>query len=67
MTRDGLAKFTCPGCGGQSSRVINSRPAIAIEESATEAIRRRRKCLDCGTRWSTVERFDRSSVKLKSA
>ena len=69
MTHEGPPKFTCPKCGGQSSKVKNSRPAFSVDEAKDkpEAIRRRRECLECGTRWSTVERIDRSSVKLKSA
>jgi transcriptional regulator NrdR family protein len=69
VTEKGPPKFTCPFCGGQSSKVKNSRPTFSADEAEhkPEAIRRRRQCLDCGTRWSTVERVDRSSVKLKSA
>jgi transcriptional regulator NrdR family protein len=38
---------TCD-CGGDS-RVVDSRPA-------NDSIRRRRKCLACGRRWTTWER-----------
>lgn len=37
----------CKACGGESS-VIDSRPH-------KESIRRRRKCLTCNARWSTLE------------
>ena len=50
-------KFTCPHCGEQTSRVVNTRGLID-----TEAVRRRRKCVHCGARWSTVERFIVGSV-----
>lgn len=43
-------KFTCPRCGGQDSRVIETRPLIR-----TEGVRRRRKCTECGDRYSTHE------------
>jgi transcriptional repressor NrdR len=39
----------CPYCGGQESRVIDSR-------SLDEVVRRRRKCLACNTRFTTYER-----------
>jgi transcriptional repressor NrdR len=40
----------CPNCGGTESGVIDSR-------SLGEAIRRRRKCLACGARFTTYERI----------
>jgi len=39
----------CPYCGGQESRVIDSR-------SLDEGVRRRRKCLACNKRFTTYER-----------
>jgi transcriptional repressor NrdR len=39
----------CPYCGGQESRVIDSR-------SLDEVVRRRRKCLACNARFTTYER-----------
>ena len=42
----------CPFCGGES-RVIESRPA-----SDEEAVRRRRECLACGRRFTTMERVE---------
>lgn len=41
--------MNCPYCGGQESRVIDSR-------SLNEGVRRRRKCLTCNTRFTTYER-----------
>jgi transcriptional repressor NrdR len=38
----------CPYCGGQESRVIDSR-------SLDEVVRRRRKCLACHARFTTYE------------
>lgn len=43
----------CPLCGGSDSRVIDSRPA----ESGA-AIRRRRACGECGSRFTTYERAE---------
>ena len=40
----------CPNCGRQELRVIDSR-------SSDEAVRRRRKCLACGARFTTYERI----------
>ena len=40
----------CPYCGGQESRVTDSR-------DSDEAVRRRRKCLACGARFTTYERI----------
>ncbi len=42
----------CPFCGGES-RVIESRPA-----ADEEAVRRRRECLACGRRFTTMERVE---------
>ncbi|MGQ9628244.1 MAG: transcriptional regulator NrdR [Anaerolineae bacterium] len=39
----------CPYCGQSDSRVIDTR-------SAGDGIRRRRKCTDCGKRFTTYER-----------
>ena len=41
--------FICGACGSQTSSVMDSRPRD------DGSIRRRRKCDDCGHRWSTVE------------
>lgn len=41
----------CPLCGHLESKVVDSRPA---EEGAS--IRRRRECLECGSRFTTYER-----------
>ena len=40
----------CPYCGGLESKVIDSRPL-------DEEVRRRRKCLACGARFTTYERI----------
>lgn len=41
----------CPKCGYDESKVIDSRPS-----ENREAIRRRRECLRCGSRFTTYER-----------
>ena len=38
----------CPSCGYQESKVVDSRSA---DDGAS--IRRRRECLQCGTRFTT--------------
>jgi transcriptional repressor NrdR len=40
----------CPYCGGQGSKVVDSR-------SLDEGVRRRRECLACNTRFTTYERI----------
>ncbi len=45
----------CPYCGGAESRVIDSRPG-------DEGVRRRRKCLACGARFTTYERVQSHSI-----
>ena len=42
--------MNCPYCGGQESRVIDSR-------GLDKVVRRRRKCLACGARFTTYERI----------
>ena len=43
----------CPFCGGDNTRVIDSRPA---DDNA--AIRRRRQCDECGKRFTTYEKVE---------
>ena len=43
----------CPFCGHDEDKVIDSRPA---EDGA--AIRRRRECLGCGSRFTTYEKIE---------
>ncbi|MEE8732993.1 MAG: transcriptional regulator NrdR [Eggerthellaceae bacterium] len=47
----------CPSCGYAESKVVDSRPS----EDGT-AIRRRRECLSCGTRFTTYERLGDSPL-----
>ncbi len=42
--------MNCPYCGGQEARVIDTR-------GLDEGVRRRRKCLACGSRFTTYERI----------
>jgi len=44
----------CPFCGGDSTRVLDSRPT---DESTS--IRRRRECESCGARFTTYERYEK--------
>ncbi len=43
----------CPFCGNDEDKVIDSRPA---EEGL--AIRRRRECISCGSRFTTYEKIE---------
>jgi transcriptional repressor NrdR len=49
----------CPYCGGEDSKVLDSR---ASDEG--EAIRRRRECLSCKRRFTTFERAERVVVQV---
>ena len=45
--------MNCPSCGSGETKVVDSR--VAEEHTA---IRRRRQCLACGSRFTTYERVD---------
>lgn len=47
----------CPFCGYEDSRVIDSR-------NAGDGIRRRRQCLDCGSRFTTYERAQATNLMV---
>ncbi|MDR1184144.1 MAG: transcriptional regulator NrdR [Coriobacteriales bacterium] len=47
----------CVSCGHPESKVIDSRPS---EDGLS--IRRRRECLECGTRFTTYERHNESPL-----
>ncbi len=49
----------CPYCGREKTKVIDSR---AAEEGT--AIRRRRHCLDCGSRFTTFERREKAGMTV---
>jgi transcriptional repressor NrdR len=49
--------MNCPFCGHQESRVTDSRPDEA-------GVRRRRECLDCGRRFTTIERIELGGVAV---
>lgn len=49
----------CPQCGHGEDRVIDSRPA-----REGSAIRRRRECLDCQTRFTTYEYIEGTQVTI---
>ena len=47
--------MNCPYCGYHNSRVIDSR-------DVNDGIRRRRQCLQCGSRFTTYERLQPASL-----
>ena len=49
----------CPRCQADNDKVLDSR---AAREGA--AIRRRRECLSCGTRFTTYEEIDRDELQV---
>ena len=44
----------CLKCGCEESKVVDSRNVVE-----TNAIRRRRECLNCGKRYTTYEKIER--------
>mgnify|MGYP002761995639 CR=1 FL=1 len=55
-----VSKLNCPSCDTDSTNVIDSRPT----EGGT-AVRRRRECGDCGTRFTTYERTEWDGVQVR--
>lgn len=51
--------MNCPKCGCNDDKVIDTRPN---EEG--RSIRRRRECIACGYRYSTVERIEGLTLKV---
>ncbi len=47
----------CPKCGCDESKVVDSRPS-----ESNDAIRRRRECVRCGTRFTTYERREEMPI-----
>lgn len=47
----------CIYCGHEDSKVIDSRSTLE-----TNAIRRRRQCINCGKRWTTYETIESSPI-----
>lgn len=47
----------CPFCGAIEDKVVDSRPT---EEGS--AIRRRRECISCGTRFTTYEKIEETPL-----
>jgi len=43
-------RVTCPGCGGQASRVVETRGRLTVD-----GVYRRRRCGECGYHFSTRE------------
>lgn len=50
------APVICPYCGGNNDKVIDSRAS-----DAGAVIRRRRECLQCGKRFTTYERVEKTA------
>lgn len=49
----------CPSCDSVSTKVVDTRPA-----RDGRAVRRRRECLGCGTRFTTYERIERRPLQV---
>ena len=50
----------CPNCGNKESKVIDSR---SFEDGSS--IKRRRECLECGTRFTTYERREEIPIMIE--
>ena len=50
----------CPTCGTDDDRVVDSRPA-----TGGEAIRRRRECASCDSRFTTFERIELPELHVR--
>jgi transcriptional repressor NrdR len=50
----------CPDCGKDDDHVVDSRP-----QPGGEAIRRRRECRACATRFTTFERIERPPLLVR--
>jgi transcriptional repressor NrdR len=49
----------CPACASKDLRVLDSRPSFDINQ-----IKRRRECIACGYRFSTVEEIESKMPKI---
>ncbi len=58
----GAVVVRCPTCGDVQDRVVDSRPA-----ADGEAIRRRRECQACGTRFTTFERVELPELLVRKS
>ncbi len=54
--------FICPHCTHELSKVTDSRGNVQLG-----SVRRRRECLQCGTRFTTIERIILGTILTKSA
>jgi len=54
--------IACDKCGSQENIVINSRREYIV--NIGNVLRRRRKCLNCGNRWSTLEIKENDAIIL---
>jgi len=52
--------MNCPGCDADSTDVVDSRPT-----EGGSAVRRRRECDGCGTRFTTYERTEWEGTQVK--
>ncbi len=60
--KDELTRFLCPVCDGPC-RIIDSRITLS---AGYKQRRRRYKCLDCDTRFTTLEWIMSGSIKTKN-
>jgi len=58
----------CPSCKSQNHKVIDTKPgessrAIAPIRLTENCVRRRRLCINCGARWTTIEEIEERRKK----
>lgn len=52
--------MVCPKCGKENDRVVDTRPS-----DDNRSIRRRRECLECKFRFSTIERVEGLQLRVR--
>ena len=65
MPRVNNPKIECLDCGHPNSRIVYTK-AIVVSDSKDNkrhVVRRRRKCLKCGKRFTTIESHERDVLE----
>lgn len=63
--KESSSGFFCPACGGRDARVTDSRARKIQGYEGALGKWRRRKCSDCGERFTTIEFLARDLSELK--
>lgn len=65
MPRTNAAKIECPHCGHRVSKAVDTRAIGIIDgrKKKRHAVKRRRQCLGCGKRFTTIEAHERDVLE----